>query len=113
MASAAQRLQAAEQALLRAEDAVTPATRPRAVRVDPIRSTVDLAPARHNALSELQDWLSTELGLPIGRRGIGRNDVLDELVALVLTDQNVAERLLTQLRERPRVRQAQRLRGRI
>jgi len=109
MASATSRLQAAEAAAARlnaagAEPNGVAPPRARQVRTDPVRSTVDLPPVHHDQLAQLADEWSTELGLPIGKRGVTRKDVLEELVALVLTDETVARRLLTRLRERPRLR---------
>lgn len=112
--SALERLQAAEAAAERlsaggAEPNGAAPPRPRQVRTDPIRSTVDLPPAHHDKLATLADEWSTELGLPIGKRGVTRKDVLEELVALVLTDETVARRLLARLRERPRLRNQARI----
>lgn len=116
MSTAAQRrLEAAEAAQRRLNaagaepDGVAPPTRARHVRTDPVRSTVDLPPVHHDQLAGLADEWSVELGLPIGKRGVTRKDVLEEMVALLLTDETVARRLLARLRERPRLRGKQRV----
>lgn len=113
--SARDRLEAATAARERLDaggstpNGVAPLPAPRQVRTDPVRSTVDLPPVHHDRLAQLADEWSVELGLPIGKRGVTRKDVLEELVALVLTDEAMARRLFARLRERPRLLAQQRL----
>lgn len=112
MVSAAQRLQAAEEARRRLDaqgaepDGVAPPALTSAtyVRTEPIRCTVDLAPARH---ATLETWIkdaSLFHGLPPSRRlGHTSNDVLDELVHLLVTDKRTTDLILEQLGRRPSV----------
>ena len=112
MVSAAQRLQAAEEARRRLDaqgaepDGVAPPALTQAtyVRTEPIRCTVDLAPARH---ASLETWIkdaSLHHGLPPSRRlGHTSNDVLDELVGLLVTDERTSREILRRLGERPSV----------
>lgn len=69
------------------------------VRTDPVRSTVDLAPAHHAKLAEWADEVSVQLGLPPGRRGVTRQAVLAALVAELLVDETIAGRVRTRLRQ--------------
>lgn len=112
MASSTDRLKAAEEAARRLNaagaepDGVAP---PRYVRTDPVRSTVDLPPVHHDHLKQLEAEWSVALGLPIGKRGVTRKDSLEGMVALILSDETVARRLLALLRESPRLRAQARL----
>lgn len=110
MTTSTERLKAAEAAQRRLDaagaepDGVAPPTAPRYVRTDPVRSTVDLSPVHHDDLKNLEAEWSVALGLPIGKRGVTRKDTLEGMVALILTDELVARRLLDLLRKSPRLR---------
>lgn len=68
--------------------------RPRRSATHPIRSSVDLTPARHLALHQWQLDATLQLG-----RKVGRQEVLAGLVQLLLTDETVSRRLRAQLDE--------------
>lgn len=112
MASATERLKAAEAARTRLEAAGAepngvappPLAQSSYVRTEPIRCTVDLAPARHAGLETWIKDASLFHGLPPSRRlGHTSNDVLDELVHLLVTDKRTTDLILEQLGRRPSV----------
>lgn len=104
MASALDRLNAAT---ARRETAADPdavrddpqVPRPRPVRTDPVRGTVDLSPAHHDQLGIWMDEASVELGLPIGKRGVTKQDTLAAAVRAILTDEMVSRRVRGLLRQ--------------
>jgi hypothetical protein len=72
-----------------------PAVRPTA-RTRPFRRTLDLLPARHHDLHRRQQELAVQLGQP----HVSGQYLLEELVALYLTDEVVARRLEERLRKK-------------
>lgn len=71
--------------------ALAPAPKP---HVKPVRSTVDLAPARHAAL---KSWCG-ETAVEIGRSRVTTQDVMRVLVARLLTDETFARQIRDDLR---------------
>lgn len=61
----------------------------------PVRRTVDLSPARHDKLDEWQRETARELG----RARITGQDVLNALVARLLTDETLARKIRADLRD--------------
>lgn len=66
-----------------------------AVQTKPVRSTVDLSPARHAALKR---W-SGEIAVEIGRSRVTTQDVLRALVVRLLTDEVLARKIRDDLRQ--------------
>jgi hypothetical protein len=80
-----------------AEPGQAPPERPEpAVRTRPFRRTLDLLPARHHDLHRRQQELAVQLGQP----HVSGQYLLEELVALYLTDEVVARRLEERLRKK-------------
>jgi hypothetical protein len=74
----------------------TPETsRPRGVRTDPVRSTVDLPPAWHAWLQEFQNELRFTHGLD--RQQASRNAVLVALVAEMRTNESLTRAVRARL----------------
>lgn len=69
------------------------ATRAPAVRAKPVRKTVDLPPARYAALSA---WCS-ETAVQIGAARVTGQQVLNALVARLLTDETLARKIRTDI----------------
>lgn len=67
--------------------------KPAPVRVDDVRQTVNLSPRRHDGLSLWVDEASVALGLPIGKRGVTKQDTLAAAVTAILTDEMVSRRV--------------------
>jgi hypothetical protein len=65
------------------------------VRVQPVRLTVDLSPARYR---DLQQWLN-EAAIRLGRSRVTKQDALGALVALLLRDERTAQMVLKEIRE--------------
>lgn len=65
------------------------------VRVQPVRLTVDLSPARYR---DLQGWLN-ESAVRLGRSRVTKQDALGALVALLLRDEHTAQLVLKEIRE--------------
>jgi hypothetical protein len=65
------------------------------VQTKPVRSTVDLSPARHAALKR---W-SGEIAVEIGRSRVTTQDVLRALVVRLLTDEVLARKIQDDLRQ--------------
>lgn len=80
-----------------------PDVRPTA-RTKPIRRTVDLSPARHRALNERQEELATQLGVA----DVPGQYMLEELVALYLTDETTTRKLNKRVSERIELREQER-----
>lgn len=114
MSSQADKLKAKAQRIAAKKDAARPSTekaqreertaedRERALaprtatpHAKPIRSTVDLAPARHAALKA---WCG-ETAVEIGRSRVTTQDVLRALVGRLLTDETLARKIRADLRE--------------
>lgn len=72
-----------------------PRDTPVAVRGKPIRSTVDLPPARHHAL---RAWCD-ETAVQLGKARVTTQDVMRTLVARVLTDETLARKIRDDLRK--------------
>ena len=77
------------------QPAPEPARRPGA-RVRPVRSTVDLPPTRHHALSTWQQEQASMLGVA----RVSRQEVIDELVGLLLTDAATERKVIAALKKR-------------
>ena len=83
---------------LAADDSQVPASRLSGyVRTDPVRWTVDLAPARDAAAKAWRDETSVQLGLPPGRKGVTNQALLSALVAELLTDETTARKVRKRL----------------
>jgi hypothetical protein len=99
--SAADRIRAQhEQRVRKAADRAGTATdvpRPVAasVRVKPVRSSVDMPPSRHAALKA---WCG-ESAVLLGRSDLPKNDVINALVARLLTDETLARTIRADLRD--------------
>lgn len=65
------------------------------VLAKPIRSTVDLPPARHRSLKA---W-SAETATEIGRARVTTQEVINALVHLLLTDETLARKVRNDLRQ--------------
>jgi hypothetical protein len=65
------------------------------VNVKPVRSTVDLAPVRHAAL---KSWCG-ETAVEIGTARVTTQDVMRVLVARLLTDATLAQKIRDDLRK--------------
>ncbi len=79
-----------EQATGHASSTTTPAP-----LAKPVRSTLDLSPARHRAF---QQWLN-ESAVQLGRSRLTKQQVLDALVGRLLTDETLSRLILADLRE--------------
>jgi hypothetical protein len=78
----------------RAHSAPLPAAAP--VHTKPVRSTVDLAPARHAALKQ---WAG-QAAIDIGQARVTTQDVLGALVFRLLTNDDLAEQIKQDLMRR-------------
>ncbi len=98
LADKANRMRASKGAAKAAPEAAAPA-RPvpttAAPLAKPVRCTVDLAPARYRAL---QDWLNEE-AVRLGVSRITKQQALDALVGLLLTDEVTSRKIVAELRK--------------
>jgi hypothetical protein len=81
------------------EQAAAAHTAPPATTVEtplarPVRTTLDLSPARDR---DLKAWLA-EASVRLGRARVTKQDALNALVALLLTDETLAKKILAELK---------------